>query len=155
LDSALARPCKLILLSAPAGFGKTTLAAEWIRRSGVSTAWLSLDKGDNHPARFWRFVVAALQIIQPGPGRSVAAALANEQTDISGPLVIVLDDSHEIDDRAIHESLTYLLDHLPPGMRILLTTRADPPLGLARLRGCLQLAETRIAELRFTRAKTG
>ena len=166
LDAALQRPCKLILLSAPAGFGKTTLVAEWLRLRGISAAWLSLDKDDNDPARFWRYLTAALQAADGRLGRSVAlsldapqlppveglvAALANDLALVEQPLVLVLDDYHRIETAGIHAGLNRLLDVLPAQVRILLATRADPPLGLARLRGRALLAETRTAELRFTR----
>jgi LuxR family maltose regulon positive regulatory protein len=166
LDGAMQPPHKLILVSAPAGFGKTTLVAEWLRQNRIPAAWLSLDKDDNDPARFWRYMVAALQIVHPGLGRSVAAALessplpalepliaalANDLAGVEGPTVIVLDDYHWIAAGSIHASVTYFLVHLPPKLRIVIATRADPPLGLARLRGRAQLAETRSADLRFTR----
>ncbi len=169
LDGALQRPCKLILLSAPAGFGKTTLVAEWIQQRGISAAWLSLDKDDNDPARFWRYAAAALQAADGRLGQSVAlsldapqlppveglvAALANDLALVEKPLVLVLDDYHQIETASIHAGLNRLLDLLPSPVRILVVTRADPPLGLARLRGRALLAETRTAELRFTREET-
>jgi LuxR family transcriptional regulator, maltose regulon positive regulatory protein len=166
LDSAMQRPCKLILLSAPAGFGKTTLVAQWLRQREIPAAWLSLDRDDNDPARFWRYVVAALQTADDRLGLSIGlsleapqlpplegliAALANDLSLVEGPLVLVLDDYHWIEESDIHAGLSRLLDTLPPKIRILLATRADPPLGLARLRGNDQLAETRTTDLRFTR----
>jgi LuxR family maltose regulon positive regulatory protein len=163
LDDGLARG--LILLSAPAGSGKTVLLADWALRRPV--AWLSLDAGDNDPARFWRHAAAALDRVRPGIARRILAllgpppptsfealvtALINElaaEPD-QGGVVLVLDDYHLIDARAIHASLAFLLEHRPPELHLVLTGRADPPLPLARLRARGQLAELRAAELRFT-----
>jgi LuxR family maltose regulon positive regulatory protein len=163
LNDGLARG--LILVSAPAGSGKTVLLADWALRRPV--AWLSLDAGDNDPARFWRYAAAALDRVRPGIARRVLSllgppppssfeglvtALINElaaEPD-QGEVVLVLDDYHVIDARAIHASLTFLLEHRPPELHLVLTGRADPPLPLARLRARGQLAEVRAAELRFT-----
>jgi LuxR family transcriptional regulator, maltose regulon positive regulatory protein len=165
LDEGLARG--LMLVCAPAGYGKTVLLADWARRSQQPVAWLSLDVGDNDPARFWRHGVAALNQARPGlvervepllgpPAPSsyegVVAALINELT--AGPdtdqALLVLDDYHLIDSEAVHSSLGFLLEHRPPELRLVLASRSDPPLPLARLRGSGQLAELRAAELRFT-----
>ncbi|MGB6582803.1 MAG: AAA family ATPase, partial [Streptosporangiaceae bacterium] len=164
-DEELARG--LMLVCAPAGFGKTVLVADWARRGQQPVAWLSLDVGDNDPARFWRHGVAALDQARPGiAGRvgpllgppappsyeGLVTALINELA--AGPdadqVLLVLDDYHLIDSEAVHESLAFLLEHRPPGLHLVLASRSDPPLPLARLRGGGQLAELRAAELRFT-----
>jgi LuxR family transcriptional regulator, maltose regulon positive regulatory protein len=164
LDEGLARG--LILVCAPAGFGKTALLADWARRGDRPVAWLSLDAGDNDPARFWRHVVAALDRVRPGiAGRTgpllgppappsfvgLVTALINELAAQrgGGEVLLVLDDYHLIDTRPVHESLMFLLEHLPPGLHLVLASRSDPPLPLARLRARGQLAELRAAELRF------
>jgi len=156
---------KLTLLSAPAGFGKTTLLSEWIAGCECPVAWLSLDKGDNDPIRFLAYFVAALQTARDDIGTSAMVALQSPQppsiqfllteliNEIAGnltPLVLVLDDYHHISARPIHDAITFLLDHLPVQMHLILATRADPPLSLARLRAVRELEELRAAELRFT-----
>jgi len=156
----------LVLVCAPAGFGKTALLADWLRSGGRPVAWLSLDAGDNDPVRFWRHVVAALDRARPGTGERVApllgpppssleglvTALINELAAQSGEnaIVLVLDDYHLIDARQVHASLAFLLEHLPPGLHLVLASRSDPPLPLARLRARGQLAELRADDLRFT-----
>ncbi len=157
--------CKLTLISAPAGFGKTTLVSEWIARNERPTAWLSLDEGDNDPARFLAYFVAALQTIeanigqgvlsalqspQPPPGEVILTALLNEITAISDDFVLVLDDYHVIDAKSVDNALTFLLEHLPPRMHLVIATREDPQLPLARLRAGGQLTELRVTDLRFT-----
>ncbi len=165
LEEGLARG--LVLVCAPAGSGKTVLLADWARHGGRPVAWLSLDVGDNDPARFWRHVVAALGQARPVIGEPVGPvqgpleasspdglvmALINELA--AGPredeVLLVLDDYHLIDSEPVHGSLLFLLEHLPPGLRMVLASRSDPPLPLARLRAGGQLAELRAAELRFT-----
>ena len=165
LDEALAR--ELVLVCAPAGFGKTALLADWIRRSGRPVAWLSLDAGDSDPARFWRHAVAALDRARPGIAERVGplmgppapasfeglvTALINELAAPPGQdeLLLVLDDYHLIDAQQVHEPLVFLVEHLPPGVHLVLASRADPPLPLARLRASGQLAELRGGDLRFT-----
>ena len=165
LEEGLARG--LILVCAPAGSGKTVLLADWARHGGRPVAWLSLDVGDNDPARFWRHVVAALGRACPGIGElaepvqgpleasspdGLVMALINELAAEPGEdeVLLVLDDYHLIDSQPVHGSLLFLLEHLPPGLRIVLASRSDPPLPLARLRASGQLAELRAAELRFT-----
>jgi LuxR family transcriptional regulator, maltose regulon positive regulatory protein len=165
LDEGLAR--QLILVCAPAGFGKTALLADWARRGDRPVAWLSLDAGDNDPARFWRHVVAALDRVRPGTGEragpllgppapssfeGLVTALINDLAaqPSEGEVLLVLDDYHLIVTQPVHESLMFLLEHLPPGLHLVLASRADPPLPLARLRACGQLAELRTGELRFT-----
>ena len=158
----------LVLACAPAGYGKTVLLAEWIRRGRHRVAWLSLDAGDNDPARFWRHAVAALDRARPGISERMGpllgppappsfeplvTALINElagQPDADEALLLVLDDYHVISSPLVHESLGFLLEHRPPGLQLALTSRSDPPLGLARLRARGQLTELRAGELRFT-----
>jgi LuxR family maltose regulon positive regulatory protein len=165
LDEGLARG--LVLVCAPAGFGKTALLADWARRGRRTVAWLSLDEGDNDPARFWRHAVAALDRVRPGIAEradpllgppappsfeGLVTALVNElagQPGEGGGL-LVLDDYHLIDAQPVHTSLAFLLAHLPPGLQLVLASRTDPPLPLARLRAGGQLAELRAADLRFT-----
>src|SRR5215216_3315752 len=164
LDEALARG--LVLVCAPAGFGKTSLLADWAHRSPLPVAWLSLDEGDNDPARFWRHVVAALDRTRPGLAdrlvpllgppapasfEGLVTALINQLADQpDGEALLVLDDYHLIEARPIHASVGFLLEHRPPGLHLVLTSRADPPLALARLRARGQLAELRAGDLRFT-----
>jgi ATP/maltotriose-dependent transcriptional regulator MalT len=158
----------LVLACAPAGYGKTVLLAEWARRGRRPVAWLSLDAGDNDPARFWRHALAALDRVRPGIGERVGpllgpppprsfeplvTALINEvasQPDADEALLLVLDDYHVISSQLVHESLGFLLEHRPPELHLALTSRSDPPLALARLRARGQLTELRAAELRFT-----
>jgi LuxR family maltose regulon positive regulatory protein len=161
---------KLTLVSAPAGFGKTTLLTEWLaagpaaRAKERPTAWLSLDRGDNHPASFWPYVIAALRKVAAGIGENALAllraappaveaaltALLNDLAAIAGDIVLVLDDYHVIDAPAVQEGMAFLLDHLPPGLHLVIASRADPALPLPRLRARGDLAEIRAAELRFT-----
>jgi LuxR family maltose regulon positive regulatory protein len=151
------------LVCAPAGFGKTALLADWARGDGRPVAWLGLDGGDSDPARFWRYAVAALDRARPGlagrvgppPSRSfegLVTALINELAAQPGPdeVLLVLDDYHLVDSGPVHESVAFLLENLPPGLRVVVSGRADPPLPLARLRARGQLAELRAADLRFT-----
>jgi len=164
LEEGLARG--LVLVCAPAGSGKTVLLADWARHGGRPVAWLSLDVGDNDPARFWRHVVAALGQARPGIGElagpglgpleasspdGLVMALINELAadPREDEVLLVLDDYHLIDSQPVHGSLLFLLEHLPPGLRMVLASRSDPPLPLARLRAGGQLAELRAAELRF------
>src|SRR5215211_1343329 len=155
----------LTLLVAPAGFGKTTLLSDWISQSECRVTWLSLEEGDNDPIRFWVYIIAALQKLQadlcesalallqspqPPPITSILSTLINEISSFPESFSIVLDDYHLIKTQPIHEALTFLLDHLPPQMHIILTTRADPPLPIARLRARDQLTELRAEDLRFT-----
>src|SRR6266566_5103616 len=156
---------KLTLIAASAGFGKTTLVSEWVEGIERPTAWLSLDEGDNDPARFLTYLVAALQTIaatigegvlgalqspQPPPTVSILTALLNDITTIKDPFVLVLDDYHVLDAKAVDHALTFLLEHLPPQMHLVIATREDPQLPLARLRVRGQLTELRATDLRFT-----
>src|SRR5918912_1131571 len=159
---------QLTLVSAPAGFGKTTLLADWlatIKVDGRAVAWLSLDQGDNHPTSFWTYVVAALQKVAPGAGQNaisllespqpppietVLATLLNDLSNVSIDLVMVLDDYHLVDASELRESMVFFIDHLPPRFHLVIASRADPALPLARLRVRGELVEVRAADLRFT-----
>jgi len=162
---------KLVLVSAPAGFGKTTLLTEWLTaRPAVLAgerlaAWLSLDRGDNDPASFWAYVIAALRTVasgvgesalalldapQPPPIETVLTTLLNDLGAVADEIVLVLDDYHVIDARDVQDGMAFLLDHLPPWLHVVIASRADPPLPLARMRARGELAEIRAAELRFT-----
>jgi LuxR family maltose regulon positive regulatory protein len=147
LNQGMAR--SLTLISAPAGFGKTTLVSDWLRQLDIPAAWVSLDESDNDPTRFLTYFVAALQAIeatvgkgvlgmlqspQPPPTEAVLTSLLNEIAALPDRLVLVLDDYHLIEAQPIHNALTFLLEHLPPQMHMVISTREDPPLPLARLR---------------------
>ncbi len=157
--------CKLTLISAPAGFGKSTLVSEWINGTGQLVAWLSLDEGDNDPTRFLTYFIAALQTItanigagvlaalqspQPPSAESILTTLINEITTVPDNFVLVLDDYHAIDSQPVDKALTFLLEHLPEQMHLVIVSREDPHLPLARLRARGQLTELRVADLRFT-----
>ena len=165
LNEGLSASRKLTLISASAGFGKTTLVSEWVAGCERPVAWLSLDEGDNDPTRFLTYLVAALQTIaanigkgvlavlqspQPPPIESILTALLNEITTVPDNFVLVLDDYHVIDSKPVDNALTFLLEHLPPQMHLVIATREDPHLPLARLRARGQLTELRAADLRFT-----
>ena len=165
LDEGLRLGNRLTLISAPAGFGKTTLLSEWVGSCGRPVAWVSLDKGDEDPARFLSYFVAALQTIeanvgegmlsafqapQPPPIEAILTALINEIAALPDPCALVLDDYHVIKAQPIHDALTFLLDHLPSQMHLIIATRVDPPLPIAHLRGRGQLTELRLTDLRFT-----
>ena len=158
---------KLTLLTAPAGFGKTTLLGEWVagRSDERSIAWVSVDEADNDPARFLSYLVAALRTIEDGfgegilsslrapgspPIRALSGALINELADIPGNLAIVLDDYHVIDSEPVHGVLSFLLEHLSPNVHLVISSRVDPPLQLVRLRARNQMMELDAAELSFT-----
>ena len=159
---------KLTIISAAAGFGKTTLVSEWIAGCGRPAAWLSLDEGDNDPTRFLTYLVAALQTLapnigsgalaslqspQPPPIESILTALLNEITTAQDHFILVLDDYHVIDFPPVDQALNFLLEHLPPQMHLVIATREDPQFPLARLRARGQLTELRAANLRFTPAE--
>ena len=177
---------KLTLVSAPAGFGKTTLISEWITSCGRPVAWFSLDEQDNDPYSFLMYLVTALQALvlskveelalsgahgaatsfgggifialqssQPPPIESILTTLLNDIAAIPENFILVLDDYHVINSEPIDNALTYLLDHLPPQMHLVITTREDPSLPLARYRVQGQLTEVRAADLRFTTAEAG
>jgi LuxR family maltose regulon positive regulatory protein len=190
---------KLTLISAPAGFGKTTLLSEWINQSLIpnpqspKSAWLSLDESDNDPIRFLTYFIASLQTLalsadgasgvegiearrqpaaqqkpvgiigqgalsalessQPPPTEAILTILINEIASLPDRIVLLLDDYQLIDAQPIHDALTFLLRHLPPQMHLVIATREDPPLILARLRAQGQLTELRATDLRFTSLK--
>ena len=161
---------KLTLISAPAGFGKTTLVSDWLSGGGYPTAWLSLDDADNDPARFLAYLIAALQTVaptigdgvvsalqspQPPPPESILTALLNAVASLPDHILLVLDDYHLVDARPVDDALAFLLDHLPPQMHLVMTTREDPRLPLARLRARGHLTEIRAADLRFTHEEAG
>src|SRR5919106_4547110 len=169
LDQRLNRimESKLTLVSAPAGFGKSTLVAQWLAdaaRGELRAAWLSLDATDNDPVTFWTYVIWALRTVAPGIGEGslsmlettqpaierTLAPLVNELAAAPKDVVLVLDDYHVIDAPDIQVGMAYFLDHLPPRMHLVITTRADPALPLARLRARGELHEIRAADLRFT-----
>jgi LuxR family maltose regulon positive regulatory protein len=154
-------------LSAPAGFGKTTLLTEWLAAGcadGAAVAWLSLDRRDHDPALFWTYVVTAIQTAVDGVGNTALqllassspptdAALAAPLNDIDGlstDIVLVLDDYHLVETPEVHDGMTFLLEHQPRQLHLVLATRADPPLPMAQLRARGQLVEVRAADLRFT-----
>jgi len=156
---------KLTLISAPAGFGKTTLVSAWVAGCGRRTAWLSLDDGDNDPSRFLAYFVAALRTIapaigegvlgalqspQPPPTESILTTLLNEIATVPDHFALVLDDYHVIDAKPVDDAITFLIEHLPPRMHLVIATREDPQLPLPRLRARGQLTELRAADLRFT-----
>ena len=165
LEEGLA--CRLTLVSAPAGFGKSTLLGAWASElsGGRPVAWLSMDPGDNDPARFWRYFVTAVDQAQPGSGATALALLGSPQSppmealltillndlaDVDTDSVLVLDDYHLIESGAIHEALAFVIDHLPPRIHLVIATRMDPPLPLAKLRARGEMTELRAADLRFT-----
>jgi LuxR family maltose regulon positive regulatory protein len=168
LNDGLAMGCKLALISAAAGFGKTTLVSEWIAGCKRQVAWLSLDEGDNDLSRFLTYLVAALQTIskdigsgvlvalqspQPPTTETILTALLNEIAAVPHNFILVLDDYYVIDPIPIDQAITFLLEHLPPQMHLVIATREDPSLPLARLRARGQLNELRAADLRFTPAE--
>ena len=155
------------LISAPAGFGKTTLVSEWVAGCGKPAAWLSLDEGDSDPTRFLIYLVRALQTIAPNigegalsalhasqsqspPTEAILTALLNEIITLPEDFILVLDDYHVIDSKPVDHALTFLIEHLPPQMHLVITTREDPALPIPRLRARSQLIELRAADLRFT-----
>ena len=155
----------LILVSAPAGYGKTTLLSSWLRETRISSAWLSLDKRDNDPVRFLQYFLSALQQIvptvgldlldmlqgiQPPPYEALLSLVINDIDQNPAPCVLVLDDFHVIEAQPILEMLVFLLDHMPPPMHLALLSRTDPPLPLSRLRVRNQLLDIRLDQLRFT-----
>ena len=159
---------RLILVAAPAGFGKTTLLAQWLAAAGSAqrrVAWLALDSGDADLRVFLTHLVAAIQTVEPeagidalalldgaaaAPSDAALVSLINDLDVLAGPTVVALDDYHVIDGAAVHEAVTFLLDNLPPQVTLAMTTRADPRLPLSRLRARGELVEVRAADLRFT-----
>ncbi|MFG1815580.1 LuxR C-terminal-related transcriptional regulator [Kribbella sp. NPDC049174] len=172
LNNHLSRPGRLLLISAPAGFGKTTLLTTWLtptnpRTTGSAVAWVSLDVGDQEADAFWTYVVTALDRAVPGVGAGALPLLAAGQSSIEGVLVVVLnelsvlpgevtlvlDDYHLADGPGIRAGMSFFVDRLPPQVRLVISTRADPGLPLARLRARGELIEVRAADLRFTLAE--
>ncbi|GHO98928.1 hypothetical protein KSF_089760 [Reticulibacter mediterranei] len=162
LDAALHH--RLTLLSASAGWGKTTLLSGWAAQASFPIAWLSLDEQENDPICFWVSVLAALRARlpeigsaalamlhspQPSPLTTVLTALLNDLSTLTAPTILLLDDYHLIDEQAIHNSLLFLLEHLPAHLHLVLASRVDPPLALSRLRVRGHLLELRDADLRF------
>ncbi|NJD60465.1 MAG: hypothetical protein FIA98_13810, partial [Anaerolineae bacterium] len=165
LDDAWQQNKNLVLASAPAGYGKTTLVAEWIHSQPAKAAWFSLDGGDNDPVRFISYLIAALQQVDPRLGKSTAAllqspqplpaevvltSLINEISIVNQPFILVLDDYHVINSLPIHQQLCFLVEHQPALMHLVIITREDPPLPLARLRARGQMVEVRQNDLRFS-----
>jgi LuxR family transcriptional regulator, maltose regulon positive regulatory protein len=166
--------CRLALVCAQAGFGKTTLLVDWARQSGRPVAWITLDEGDNAPERFLRYLHAAIQAALPGVGAAAAAmlqkpqplnslgtsaggfpeafvsSLINDLDEQGTPAVLVLDDYHTLHNQVIHETVNYLLEHLPQNLLLVIASRSDPPLPLARLRAQGEIVELRGSDLRFT-----
>ncbi len=167
LDQGLA--ARLTLLSAPAGYGKTTLVAQWFATRHEPTAWVSLDPGDDDPVRFWTYTITACQVFDSRLGQSALAALRtfpqlplesvltgfiNELAALPAPGILVLEDYHVITSPQIHTSVAFLLDHLPDTLHLVLMTRTEPPLGLARLRARNQAAEITAPDLQFSLHET-
>ena len=161
----------LTLLSAPAGSGKTTLLAQWIASAHPPVAWVSLDEGDNDPVQFWTYILAALDHLVPGILAAVLPSIRAEQPHlpelalcvlldklavVTTPIILVLDDYHVLKegDTPIHTAVTFLVEHLPPHVHLVIASRTDPPLSLARLRARRLLGELRTADLRFTPEET-
>ncbi len=158
------RQSDLTLITAPAGFGKTTLLREWVRRQDHAVAWVTLDANDSDSFRFWSYVFAALRKVYPAlalesfappqaphsDALDAVTALINAIADSPDDCVLILDDYHLIESAAIQDSMAFLLDHLPPQLHLVIATHAEPPLALARLRARGQLLELRAADLRFT-----
>ena len=165
LNEGMAADCRLTLISAPAGFGKSTLVSDWVAGCGRPVAWLSLDEGDSDPARFITYLIRALQVVQSGIGEGLLATLQSPQplqietiltlllngiSTFPGNFLLVLDDYHSIDSRPVDQSLAFIIEHQLPQMHLLIATREDPDLPLARLRARGQCIELRAADLRFT-----
>jgi LuxR family maltose regulon positive regulatory protein len=161
---------KLTLVSAPAGFGKSTLVSGWLAESGVQAAWLSLDQGDNDPVRFWIYLIAAMQTIHQDVGvearqivsapqlhstEPVAITLINDISQLAHDLIVILDDYHVIEEEQVHLGLSYLLEHQPPNLHLILLTRVDPSISLARLRAHGRLVEIRAGDLQFSSDEAG
>jgi len=172
LDSGLQQGHKLTLVSAAAGFGKTNLLSEWAASDTVqkSVAWLSLDAEDNHPTRFWAYLIAAIQSVLDEVGEAstallrsadlpdievVLTPLLNEISTQPERLVLMLDDYHLLSKEAIHDGMAFLIEHLPTQLHLAISTRADPPLPIVRIRARGQLTELRGDDLRFTHDEAG
>lgn len=170
LDDILRPGVRLLMISAPAGFGKTSLLAEWLHQRGKPAAWVSLDAADNAPGTFIAYLLAAIEHARsglipetklmvnapaPAPASAILATLVNELSavDPSDPLILALDDFQFITSPEVRDALAFLLEHCPYGLRLAIATRADPQLPLARLRGRGQLVELRAADLRFNQVE--
>lgn len=169
LNEAVERGNKLILVSATVGYGKTTLVSSWLSSLDIPAAWLSLDADDDDQLRFWIYVIAALQTIEPGLGQNALISLQTAQTPASenilkdlinqiavlpDKIILVLDDVHLLKSSSLHQDLNFLIDHLPPVMVLVFITREDPPLPLSQMRVKGQMIELRSRDLRFTREET-
>ncbi len=168
LNLSLQQGSRLTLFSAPAGYGKTTLALEWLAELNRPCAWLSLDRTDNHPVQFLSYLTAALQKLAekdahlfPFPFKPFQVESSNEVSqklvtfvnqiaNVTAPFVFVLDDYHTISDLAVHQMVEFIIDHQPPQMHLVITTRQDPLLPLSKLRSRGQVTEIRLGDLRFT-----
>jgi LuxR family maltose regulon positive regulatory protein len=167
LNQGLQQDCKLTLVSAPAGFGKSTLLSAWVRQAELHrrVAWLSLDEGDNDLTRFLTYFIVALQTAESNVGQGLLAALQspgavnveivltallNEITEFPREVVFILDDYHVLESQPIDKAITFLIDHLPPQMHLVIAGRIDPSLPLSRLRAGCQMTEIRVDDLRFT-----
>jgi LuxR family maltose regulon positive regulatory protein len=165
IEGAIHAGCRLILTAAPAGFGKTTVISTWVHQQNKHVAWLSLDERDNEPTIFWVYIIITLQTICPdfcdtllekltaagAPAtNNFLPELVNELTSLDHPVTLVLDDYHVISNQEIHADLAFLLNHQPPQLHLVIATRADPPLPIARLRAQRAILELRVKDLRFT-----
>ena len=159
--------CPLTLVSAPAGFGKTTILAQWIagNKPTIPVAWVQLDEGDNDPVRFWDYIIASLKTLKPAAGETaltilhsaetyaidmVLTSLLNDIAEIPSEFALVVDDFHLIKAEEIHSGITFLIDHCPPKMHLILATRVDPKMPLSHFRGRGVMAEISADDLRFT-----
>ena len=160
---------KLTLISAPAGFGKTTLLVDWVHMNKIPAVWFSVDKGDNDPLQFLTYIILGLQSLkaitgkaalamlqspQPPPIESILINLINDVIRIPTDLALVLDDYHLVDAKPIHDMMAFLLENLPEQMHMIIATRSDPPLPLARVRSQNLLTELRAADLSFSTDET-
>ena len=161
---------KLVLVCAPAGWGKTSVLSQWHSAEPGAFAWVSLDPGDDDRVRFWSYVIGAVRTVMPEAGEAALAALPNAAGDLAGAvlpslinelaaaarrLVLVLDDYHCVRNESIHASVAFLLRHLPPNVQLAIATRADPPLPLGSMRAAGEVLEIRAAQLRFSEAEAG
>ena len=164
-----AAECGFVLVSAPAGYGKSTLLSAWLKQAKHPAAWLTLDEADNDPARFLSYLAAALRRIEPQAGEALENSLqsaslpavdilltplVNQLAEIERLFWLVLDDFHVVHSQAVHQIVSFLVEHRPPALHLVLATRADPPLPLSRLRARSQMVEVRLADLRFSSQET-
>ncbi|MBN2148738.1 MAG: AAA family ATPase, partial [Anaerolineales bacterium] len=173
LNEGIVRGCRLTLVSAPAGYGKSTLLSEWQAQAEIPVAWLSLEREENTPARFWSYFVAALNTLppvqrfnigdallkafrapQPGSMEAYLTELVNQLSALEERVCLVLDDLHTISESQIHQDLVYLIEHLPFTLQLILAARIDPPWPLARWRARQWFLELRQSDLRFTFEET-